>query len=251
MPHPQSQSTLPPPSPFTHTHTHSTQCDEGRPSCNRCIQRGDDCYGYRDPQNTYLFKSENERTATLVSRKAQTRRRASSLSSSSRTKSTSAPSSIDDSELETAAQNLNLGTAYPWLKNEKSREQKQEPSVEKRAVDKFFEKFVLFPCNSASSSGFLEQLPMLFEEVQTEGRIALRWAVRAVSFASLSNEVEKGNEELGRKASVCYGKALEALGETLRNKEESVSDYTLMTVVVLDLFEVCISTFPTSPFSLF
>jgi hypothetical protein len=108
--------------------------------------------------------------------------------------------------------------------------------VEKRAVDKFFEKFVLFPCNSGSSSGFLEQLPCLFEEVQTEGRVALRWAVRAVSFASLSNE--QGSEELGRKAHVCYGKALEALGATLRNKEESVSDYTLMTVVVLDLFEV-------------
>ncbi|TVY14836.1 hypothetical protein LARI1_G007600, partial [Lachnellula arida] len=189
-------------------------CDEGRPSCNRCIQRGEACYGYRDPQNTYLFKSENERTATLVSR-AQTRprRRASSLSSSSRPGTTLSISSIDDSDLENAAQNLDLGTPYPWLKDgSKAREQ----SVEKRAVDKFFEKFVLFPCNSSSSSGFLEQLPMLFEEVQTEGR---------------------ENEELERKASVCYGKALEALGDTLRNKEEAVSDYTLMTVVMLDLFE--------------
>lgn len=114
--------------------------------------------------------------------------------------------------------------------------------MEKRAVDKFFEKFVLFPCNSSSSSGFLEQLPMLFEEVQTEGRVGLRWAVRAASFASLNNE--QGNEELERKASVCYGKALEALGDSLRNKEEAVSDYTLMTVVMLDLFEVSISPPP-------
>ncbi|TVY34667.1 hypothetical protein LOCC1_G008709 [Lachnellula occidentalis] len=209
------------------------KCDEGRPSCNRCIQRGEACYGYRDPQTTYLFKSENERTATLVSR-AQTkpRRRASSLSSSSRLRITLSSSSIDDSDLENAAQILDLGTPYPWLKDgSKAREQ----SVEKRAVDKFFEKFVLFPCNSSSSSGFLEQLPVLFEEVQTEGRVALRWAVRAASFASLNSE--QGNKELERKASVCYGKALEALSESLRNKEEAVSDYTLMTVVMLDLFE--------------
>jgi len=129
--------------------------------------------------------------------------------------------------------NLNMGNPYPWLKQPPT---SHAPSVEKRAVDKFFEKFVLFPCNSGSSSGFLEQLPCLFEEVQTEGRVALRWAVRAVSFASLSNE--QGSEELGRKAHVCYGKALESLGQTLKNKEERVSDYTLMTIVVLDLFEV-------------
>ncbi|TVY85287.1 hypothetical protein LSUE1_G001291 [Lachnellula suecica] len=231
--------------PFKRICTEQKQCDEGRPSCNRCIQRGEVCFGYRDPQTTYLFKSENERTATLVSRKA-VRRRASSqaLTSSSRERTNShstQSSSFDDNELEAAAQNLNLGNPYPWLK---TTSQSHEPSVEKRAVDKFFEKFVMFPCNSASSSGFLEQLPCLFEEVQTEGRVALRWAVRAVSFASLGHE--QGSEELGRKATVCYGKALEALGDTLRNKAEAVSDYTLMTIVVLDLFETIYVQDPTS-----
>lgn len=144
-------------------------------------------------------------------------------------------SSIDDIELDTANLSINIdfGNSYPWLKHTPK---SHEPSPEKAIVNKFFEKFVMFPCGSGSSSGFLELLPCLFEEVQTEGRLALRWAVRAVSFASLGNE--QGNDELRRKASQCYGKALEAMSETLKSKDEAVSDYTLMTVVVLDLFEV-------------
>ncbi|KAH8671868.1 hypothetical protein BGZ60DRAFT_527315 [Tricladium varicosporioides] len=135
----------------------------------------------------------------------------------------------------------NFPNPYPWLKTPVMPKEKI-PSAEERAISTFFEKFVMYPCKESSSPGFLELLPCLFEEVQREGRLALRWAVKAVSYASLAASLPSSTEEneVGQvrlKANDCYGRALAALGETLRDKEESVSDYTLMTIVVLDLFE--------------
>ena len=43
------------------------QCDEGRPSCKRCVARNELCEGYRD-ETTLLFRSENERAALRVAR---------------------------------------------------------------------------------------------------------------------------------------------------------------------------------------
>ena len=94
----------------------------------------------------------------------------------------------------------------------------------------------MYPCNHGSSPGFLEQLPGLFEEVKSEGRLALRWAVRAAAYASLSNE--RDDPTLGNNAIQCYGRALSALGRSLAETNAAPDDYILMTVVVLDLFEV-------------
>jgi hypothetical protein len=112
-----------------------------------------------------------------------------------------------------------------------------KPTVEDEAVDQFFEKYVMYPCNSGSSPGFLEHLPSLFKECKyREARVALRWAVRAASYASLSNE--QNDPALGNKALECYGLALSALGESLLNPSPVPSDYDLMTIVVLDILEV-------------
>ena len=122
---------------------------------------------------------------------------------------------------------------YPWVKNVP---QASAPSVEDQAVSQFFEKYVMYPCNHSSSPGFLEQLPGLFGEVKSEGRLALRWAVRAAAYASLSNE--RDDPILGNNAIKSYGRALFALAESLADTNAAPDDHILMTVVVLDLFEV-------------
>ena len=94
----------------------------------------------------------------------------------------------------------------------------------------------MYPCNHGSSPGFLEQLPGLFAEVKGKGRVALRWAVRAAAYASLSNE--RDDQTLVNNAVQCYGQALSALAESLADINAAPDDYILMTVVVLDLFEV-------------
>jgi hypothetical protein len=214
------------------------QCDEGRPSCRRCNQRGDTCTGYRD-EASLIFRSENDRAARKsVRRRASTQslsRSATSSETSSVSRATGGilgandPSDLSASEIAS----LDLSSPYPWAKTVP---RTCVPSAENHAVSEFFERYVMYPCNNASSPGFLEYLPCLFEEVKTEGRLALRWAVRAAAYANISND--QGNAQLGQKALQCYGLALSALRESLADPQAAPDDYTLMTVVVLDLFEV-------------
>lgn len=110
-------------------------------------------------------------------------------------------------------------------------------SVEDHAVSSFFNDFVVSPCNNSSTPGFLEHLPGLFNEIRLEGQFALRWAVLAAGYASLSKEND--DSRFVDLALNCYGRALSALGESLADLDVSPDDYVLMTVVVLDLFEVC------------
>jgi hypothetical protein len=129
---------------------------------------------------------------------------------------------------------LKISTTYPWAK---AAPQAPAPSVEDAAVDQFFEKYVMYPCNHRSTPGFLEHLPSLVAgEFKLEGRMALRWAVRATAYASISKEQD--SVALGDKALECYGHALSALGEALKDPAHAPDDMTLMTIVVLDIFEV-------------
>ena len=139
----------------------------------------------------------------------------------------------DDSSLGRIGGSTDSKSPYPWVKNVP---QASAPSAEEQAVFQFFEKYVMYPCNHGSSPGFLEQLPGLFAEVKSKGRVALRWAVRAAAYASLSNE--RDDPTVGNNAIQCYGRALSALAESLADISAAPDDHILMTVVVLDLFEV-------------
>lgn len=77
----------------------------------------------------------------------------------------------------------------------------------------------------------------MFKEVNVEGRFALRWAVQAAAYADAVSSNQESNA-LASKALQCYGMALGALGESLSISGKEPDDYDLMTVVVLDLFEV-------------
>jgi hypothetical protein len=75
----------------------------------------------------------------------------------------------------------------------------------------------------------------MFQEVNVNGRYALRWAVRAAAYADLSKDQD--GDALAKKALQCYGLALTALGDSLAMPGKVPDDYDLMTVVVLDIFE--------------
>lgn len=108
--------------------------------------------------------------------------------------------------------------------------------VQEQAVSEFFEKYVMYPGKN-SKSGFLEHLPCLFQEVNVDGRCALRWAVQAAALADASRDYLPGSA-LATQALDSYGKALRALSASLSETGKTPDDYDLMTIVVLDLFEV-------------
>ncbi|KAI0109831.1 hypothetical protein F4814DRAFT_461067 [Daldinia grandis] len=103
------------------------------------------------------------------------------------------------------------------------------------AINRFIDKYVLYSCNETSSPGFVEHIPSLFNDVNMEGRFALRWAVRAAAFADLLKA--ENSDVLEAKAFHCCGLSLSVLGESLKAMGKIPDDYDLMTAVMLDIFE--------------
>lgn len=155
----------------------------------------------------------------------------------------------------------------PWLKA--SAQLLRPPPLSKsedQAIQDFFAKYTLLPYDfpptsigkhnlesshytraQRASQGFLEFLPCTFEEVNVRGRYALRWAVQAAALADAGSHIvpsdgaasaAQAGLATGHRALECYGKALSALAESLGKQGKIPDDYDLMTVVILDLFEV-------------
>jgi hypothetical protein len=180
------------------------------------------CDGYRD-EASIIFRHETKKTIDSASSRA----------SPSSTKSSRPRSRSADRYCSEAAE-IYAPKSHPWLKQ--TGLGKPDVSVEDESVDKFMNKYVMYPCNESSTPGFLEHLPCMFKEVNVEGRLALRYAVQAAAFADLSAGAD--DSELAQKALKCYGMSLSALGQSLSGPGKVPDDYDLMTVVMLDIFEV-------------
>ncbi|KAI8630662.1 hypothetical protein F5Y19DRAFT_52847 [Xylariaceae sp. FL1651] len=219
------------------------KCDEHRPACQRCVKRNEVCEGYRD-EGSIIFRHETAKVIDHAnSSRTSTVSTSSSLSQTSPRRSRSVerhpdhgrmprtfadPSGLTPDE----AAGIRMPKQLPWLKTIPTHIQS---SIEDESVDQFMEKYVIYPCHESSTPGFLEHLPSMFKEVNVEGRVALRWAVRAAAYADLSKGQD--DDQLAEKALHCYGLSLSALGESLKETGKVPDDYDLMTVVVLDIFE--------------
>jgi len=221
------------------------RCDEGRPTCRRCINRNEVCEGYRDDA-FIIFRNETDKTienarasqrlsssSSNTSSQPSARKRSRSVGAVSRHSTSSQISDPSALAVEEAV-GIKLKNPHPWLREGPPSE--MMPPVEEQAVDNFMEKYVMYPCSQTSSPGFLEHLPCMFQEVNVNGRYALRWAVRAAAYADLSKDQD--SDLLASKALQCYGMALSALADSLATSGKIPDDYDLMTVVVLDIFEV-------------
>ncbi|KAK8042514.1 Zn2/Cys6 DNA-binding protein [Apiospora phragmitis] len=205
------------------------RCDQGRPSCQRCIKRNEVCEGYRD-EATLTFRYPHARVAAAGNSTSRAaigfRHRSRSVDGRS---PVSSKDSVDSSHFtpDEATSFLHLPSHYPWLKQVPQHAQVQK---EDRAVEQFMDKYVMYPCNETSSPGFLEHLPSLFKEVNVEGRYALRWAIRAAAYAEAARESE--GSHIAQKALYCYGEALSALGASLAESGKTPDDFDLMTIAL-------------------
>ncbi|KAJ3487817.1 hypothetical protein NLG97_g6322 [Lecanicillium saksenae] len=214
----------------------------------RCVTRNERCVGYRD-ENDLLFENETEKVIKrnqIIGEARGPAQLTSTWTSSSASQSTASGSrgrtrSQSPSRRSTPYSSISPAYTYDesfsWTTGTASTAVPEKFDVETdEAVSKFFDRFVLYPCNDASTPGFLEHLPCLFKEVNVEGRQALRWAVKATALADVSRLEESSPQTVGA-AFDCYGEALSALRDSLSEKGKIPDDYDLMTVVVLDIFE--------------
>jgi hypothetical protein len=180
------------------------------------------------------------RPIPIASASSFPRKRSKSAGKSSTSRKPLAPSGYNLASPSLApeeAATIKLKHPHPWLKEQPTEVQ---ASLEEHIVDQFMERYVIYPCNQTSSPGFLEHLPSMVKEVNIDGRYALRWAVQAAANADVSKNQD--SDLLATKAFYCYGMSLKSLSDSLAEPGKVPDDYDLMTVVVLDIFEVCILT---------
>lgn len=227
----------------------------------RCVTRSELCVGYRE-ESDLIFQNETEKVIRRNREVGEPSDRAQLKWSSPSSWSQSSRSSHDrrarsqspfrsGTPLSGFSSSSSIQNTFPWSTEAgeaHTAEQLQCHAEADGAVSLFFDRYVLYPCNDASTPGFLEHLPCLFKEVNVEGRCALRWAVKATALADVSR-LDGWSASAANAAFDCYGAALSALRLSLTENGKIPDDYDLMTVVVLDIFEVTIGCSCQIPFS--
>mgnify|MGYP005989502151 CR=1 FL=1 len=187
----------------------------------RCITRNELCVGYRE-ESDLIFQNETDK---VLQRNEIPELTAQVSSSRSRSRSLS--------RLDTSSPSASPASVTSWQTDITL------PEEEDPTVSKFMDNYVIYPCTETSNAGFLEHLPSLFKEVNVEGRFALRYAVQAAAYGDVSRQ--RQSSEDAKKALEYYGNALAALSTSLSEKSKVPDDYDLMTVVLLDIFEVIVA----------
>lgn len=184
----------------------------------RCITRNELCVGYRE-ESDLIFQNETDK---ILQRNKISEPTPTPTSGRSRSRSLS--------RLGTSSPSASPASITSWQTDITL------PEEEDPTVSKFMDNYVIYPCTESSNAGFLEHLPSLFKEVNVEGRFALRYAVQAAAYGDVSRQ--RQSSEDAKTAMEYYGHALAALSKSLAEKGKVPDDYDLMTVVLLDIFEV-------------
>jgi Fungal specific transcription factor domain len=186
---------------------YALQCDRIRPSCTQCIRKSIVCFGYRNIPDL-LFKDESESTARKVRWGNGELYAPNILTQSHRHELLPITGSDAIDAIPSPACSLT-------------------PSYDEQAISYFMSSFV-------PSSPFY-YLPDIYTTTPPTTRDALSSAILAASFASLS--VHTGNGELMNHARLHYSRALTQTNSALASSNTAILDNSLMSVLILGLFE--------------
>lgn len=184
------------------------QCDEAKPACGYCVRAKRVCSGYSQGLDLVL-RDQNEVAKAGVGR----RQRASGR------KSIQNPPGGPGSQPSTVV-------VVPQSLSE---------SEESHALCFFVSTYVLYDRDTQADRGFVELLPLMFNNMKVRSPLSL--CLAAASYVLFR---ERGLQNPTRKnlASSNYSKGLKATRMALQDPIESVSDETLMAVCLLGLYEV-------------
>ena len=228
------------------------KCDETKPACNRCKKHKVECPGYRDP-GSRKFVSENYNVVVQSARQRGL----------PEGRDVDSPNSsfmfVDRPHRDFASKVLpgtcdDLGSSWSRspeseLSNNavKSKSLSQirssplsglwaGPTVNwhDRSLCLFFRDFTLRE-DKYGTHGYLGFLPEMYQESINDP--VLRLAVQATASAATANRTNLSLLE--SKARLSYGQALTSVNYMLRTPEEAIKDRTIVSVMLLILFEVC------------
>ncbi|KAF1843140.1 uncharacterized protein K460DRAFT_340939 [Cucurbitaria berberidis CBS 394.84] len=204
-------------------------CDKKKPQCTQCTRMRIDCTGYRDPLDQN-FRDESE---SVVKRAQKSYKKASGVGQSKRCaqkdgKAYHCADSCDIVPLK-LYQDCAIPNA-PMLLN-------LSQSIEDVAVAHFMSSYI--------PGSHFDYLPAMYGQLSTE--MVLTAAVHAASMASLGREL--GQPSIMAMARRSYGKALQKMDCALADPSIAANDTTLISVLLLGLFEAMVWASPRTPHS--
>lgn len=209
------------------------QCDQKRPSCSQCIRSGQECYGYRDALSM-MFKDETAVVAKKAKKKYQALAMQSPLSGSERKTSETDGSEASSFNLYLRAEcqsSRPVGSQISRYPTPESMVREITPSIDDQAMGFFISNHVSQP-TLVPRGQYEWVLEALYRPDCEE---ILRSSVNAACLAALANSTK--NPMITAKAHAAYGSALQLTNSALRVKETAVEDSTLISVIMLGLYE--------------
>ena len=208
------------------THPDHQKCDLATPACNQCLRAGNVCQGYRTGID-FSFRDETK----TIARKARRRKHKS-------TPGTSAPDAqpIASHVLAPSAQESSASDfAHTLAACQPQSLQLLSPtgSVEEQAICFFFGIYATLPSTNRRQS-FYAHLPKLYSE--RAGNNILKCVVLAIGLGGLSHQ--RNDSEMLLAAEAAYNRTICWTNHALCHPDTASSDQTLISVMLLGLYEV-------------
>ncbi|KAH4217285.1 hypothetical protein HBH98_029380 [Parastagonospora nodorum] len=216
-----------------HCRDRKVKCDQKRPSCSQCIRAGKVCFGYRDPLSM-MFKNESD----VVAKKAEKRYEVLAKQNAPPSSTKKEPllperttSEAWESNFGWLHQNGSTHVVYTRYPTPESMIREIVPSIEDQALGFFIGNYVAQP--TFVPRGQFEWVTELLAQPVTED--ILRHSVNAATLAGFANATK--SPSIMKQAQTAYVSALRLTNSALRFKESAVRDSTLISVIMLGMYE--------------
>ena len=202
---------------------HTWQCDLSTPSCGQCVRGHRTCFGYRNPTDL-LFHDQSEQVACKARRSKRT-----SQQRAAEPATKVAPANFDSFHATWQLDFSKYSDATCPTPLSLSM------SAESQAFCFFFSNYPSQPSKNFQS--VYEDIPALYCLEPSDS--PLLYIITALGLAGLSHHTETPSMEVA--AGAWYDKALHKINSSLRDRELVKLDQTLLVVLLLGLYEVCIA----------
>jgi hypothetical protein len=209
--------------------TNMAQCDQKLPACGQCIKKKNTCLGYRSEADL-IFRVENDHAASLVTGRKSRRR--SSPQPRLHVSAHLSRGLVAQDLSESGQSPTTVISSYTRL-DQPPNFRTLLPNLGDRASCFFIANYILE--SSDISYGFMEYLPPI---VGYQSGSMLSTVIECLGLAAMSN-IAGSQAPATIAARRKYGEALSMVNRALQTPEIVTEDQTLLSVMLLGVYEVC------------